>query len=90
MISFGHTGVAEAHLRRCPKHTPGSPFSTDLDCKPCVYYAFGELNDKKIRQSLETYTRPEAVQQPLYRGLRNQIGLVVSHAPPAIHPSAPR
>jgi integrase len=57
--------LRKRHLRKCPKHAPGSPFSTDLDCKRCVYYAFGKLNGKKIRQSLDTTDRQEAASRLL-------------------------
>ena len=55
--------LRKRHLKKCPKHQPDSPFSTDLNCKRCVYYAFGKLNGAKVRQSLETSDRQEAARK---------------------------
>ena len=57
--------LRKRHQKRCAKYVKGSPFSTDLDCKRCVYYAFGKLNGVKVRQSLETTDRQEAAQKLL-------------------------
>jgi hypothetical protein len=37
-----------------PQVRPGSPFSADLDCKPCVYHGFGTLNGKKATGDVVT------------------------------------
>jgi integrase len=57
--------LRKRHLRKCDKYAKDSPFSTDLDCKRCVYYVFGKLNGQKVRQSLETTDRQEAAKKLL-------------------------
>jgi len=57
--------LRKRHLKKCRKYQPGSPFSGDLDCKRCPYYAFGRLNGQKVRQSSETTDRREAAQKLL-------------------------
>lgn len=57
--------LRKRHLKKCDKYTEGSPFSADLDCKRCDYYAFGKLNGRKVRQSLETSDRQEAAKKLL-------------------------
>jgi len=57
--------LRKRHMRKCPKYAPGFPFSTDLDCKRCAYYAFGKLNGKKFRQSLDTTDRQQAASKLL-------------------------
>ena len=57
--------LRKRHLKKCRKYHQGSPFSGDLDCKRCAYFAFGKLNGRKVRQSLETSDRQEAAKKLL-------------------------
>lgn len=52
--------LRKRHQKKCDKYVEDAPFSRDLDCKRCVYYAFGKLNGRKVRVSLETTNREEA------------------------------
>ncbi len=52
--------LRKRHQQNCPKYQKGSQYSTDLNCKRCVYIAFGRLKGKKVRVSLETTDRQEA------------------------------
>jgi integrase len=52
--------LRKRHLKKCEKYVEGSPFSADLDCKRCPYFAFGKLDGRKVRQSLGTSNREEA------------------------------
>jgi integrase len=65
VVSLRHVGVAKTPPKQCRKYQPGSPFSRDLECKRCIYYAFGRFNGRKIRQSLETTERQEAAKKLL-------------------------
>ena len=47
-------GLRKRHLSSCKHHEPGEPFSRKLNCARCPYYAFGTLDGRKIRRSLET------------------------------------
>lgn len=44
--------LRKRHMPKCPRYAPGSPFSAERDCKPCVYYAFGKLNGKKASRDV--------------------------------------
>jgi len=57
--------LRKRHQKKCSKYVPGLPFTTDVECKRCVYHAYGMLNGKKVRQSLETTDRQEAAQKLL-------------------------
>ena len=52
--------LRKRHLEDCAKWEEGYPFSPDLNCKRCPYFAFGRLNGKKVRRSLDTTDRQEA------------------------------
>jgi integrase len=57
--------LRKRHLKKCTKYVEDSPFSADLNCKRCVFYAYGKLNGKKVRQSLDTTDKQEAAQRLL-------------------------
>ncbi|MBS1825402.1 MAG: site-specific integrase [Acidobacteria bacterium] len=52
--------LRKRHQEGCALFTPARPFSKNLECKRCVYVAYGSVDGKKIRESLDTTNREEA------------------------------
>lgn len=72
--------LRKRHMDGCPKFSPERPFSTNLNCKRCPYFAYGKLGSQKIRQSLDTTDRPQAAARRFATSdVRQYCGIVVGN-----------